>query len=544
MADKVKINFCAPRELMSLPGIGRQLCDSIMDLREAKGNITLDDLVRVKYLQVTEQLVAKLDFEPYQVGPSTDTSTEDVYARIGQAINNSRLRGPPSQYQPPLTPSRQPPNMQAGSSDLQQGFSAYAGLTGPQGPSMQGTQPYPLGQMAFPLNAPAPYPWPQIGPFDPSIPPTWQQTGSFDPSFPTNAQVRQPSVRVKTEGDFQNFNRGGGVQGKTHSENRDRQQSRSDWLPKGLSFDPAKTTWEAFYLKFKSFAREKHWSSADCKSKLMYILEGKAAEYFASLHEREPDLPYYDVIERMEARFAFRELQETSQLAFLNCSQNREEKVEDWADRVLTLATKAYKSLPDEHIQKQAVLRFCHGCYDKKAGLHAANKMPTRMEEAIDCIKWFQYNQQIFQAKKGVSMVGEYQSFDIPESHAWATTLQDNRSRPRDRYMSYKGQRDTSSTSLAEQKDTAKSDKGLEDRVNSLEEMFRQVLLKLDKAPERRGGYSSRSPSPSRRDGSPMRCFQCNEEGHFKRDCPNRKRVSFSMPKKEAEDLNDSGSDH
>ena len=97
--------------------------------------------------------------------------------------------------------------------------------------------------------------------------------------------------------------------------------------------------------------------------------------------------------------------------------------------------------------------------------------------------------------------------------------------------MSYKGQRDTSSTSLAEQKDTAKSDKGLEDLVNSLEEMFRQVLLKIDKAPERRGGYSSRSPSPSRRDGSPMRCFQCNEEGHFKRDCPNRKRVSFNMPK-------------
>ena len=150
---------------MSLPGIGRQLCDSIMDLREAKGNITLDDLVHVKYLQVTEQLVANLDFEPYQVGQNSDTSTEDVYARIGQAINNSRLRGPPSPYQTQLTPGRQPPNMQRGSSDLglQQGFSAYAGLTGPQGPSMQGSQTYPLGQMAFPHNAPVPYPWPQIG---------------------------------------------------------------------------------------------------------------------------------------------------------------------------------------------------------------------------------------------------------------------------------------------------------------------------------------------------------------------------------------------
>ena len=42
----------------------------------------------------------------------------------------------------------------------------------------------------------------------------------------------------------------------------------------------------------------------------------------------------------MEARFAFRELQETSQLAFLNCMQTKEEKIEEWVDRVLTLATR------------------------------------------------------------------------------------------------------------------------------------------------------------------------------------------------------------
>ena len=34
----------------------------------------------------------------------------------------------------------------------------------------------------------------------------------------------------------------------------------------------------------------KKWSSPECKSNLMYVLEGKAAEFFASLHEREPTL--------------------------------------------------------------------------------------------------------------------------------------------------------------------------------------------------------------------------------------------------------------
>ena len=151
-----------------------------------------------------------------------------------------------------------------------------------------------------------------------------------------------------------------------------------------------------FCMKFDNYGREHHWSSQECKSNLMYILEGKAAEFFASVHAREPELPFYDIVRKLEARFAFRELQETSQLAFMNATQGKDEKVEDWADSVLTLATRAYKKLPDDHIQKQAMMRFCHGCYDKKAGMHAANKMLERIEEAIDCVRWYQYNQQMF----------------------------------------------------------------------------------------------------------------------------------------------------
>ena len=77
-----------------------------------------------------------------------------------------------------------------------------------------------------------------------------------------------------------------------------------------------------------------------------------------TLHELSPNMAYYDVISKMKARFVSRELAETSQLAFMNCFQTRNEKIEEWAGRVLTLATKAYKNLPDEHIPKQAVMRF------------------------------------------------------------------------------------------------------------------------------------------------------------------------------------------
>ena len=82
------------------------------------------------------------------------------------------------------------------------------------------------------------------------------------------------------------------------------------------------------------------------------------------IHRREPTLPFYDIIRRLESGFGYRELQETSNLAFMNSGQTKDEKMKEWADKVLKLAIRAFRGLPDEHIQKQAVLRCCHGYYN------------------------------------------------------------------------------------------------------------------------------------------------------------------------------------
>ena len=42
---------------MSLPGIGAKVADKILELRDAKGDLELDDLNQVPYLRLTPQLI-------------------------------------------------------------------------------------------------------------------------------------------------------------------------------------------------------------------------------------------------------------------------------------------------------------------------------------------------------------------------------------------------------------------------------------------------------------------------------------------------------
>ena len=79
-------------------------------------------------------------------------------------------------------------------------------------------------------------------------------------------------------------------------------------FPKYLSFDPSKSKWSDFYRKFEHYAKEKHWSSQECRSNLKYVLQGKAADYLAYLNELVPNLPYYDLIMQMEQHMESQDL--------------------------------------------------------------------------------------------------------------------------------------------------------------------------------------------------------------------------------------------
>ena len=164
-------------------------------------------------------------------------------------------------------------------------------------------------------------------------------------------------------------------------------------LPKNLSYD-GKTNWLAFKQKFTRYATACEWTSEECLNCLCWCLTDKAADFYAILMERNEHLTYRRLMCRLEKRFGIKELAETAQARFRQATQASGESLEDWADRILTLATKAFKMLPKHYSSKQAVIRFCEGLLDREAGLRVGMDKPANIEQAINSIRWYQHLQQ------------------------------------------------------------------------------------------------------------------------------------------------------
>ena len=165
--------------------------------------------------------------------------------------------------------------------------------------------------------------------------------------------------------------------------------SKPPVLPKNLVFD-GKSNWTLFKQKFESYAAAAGWTDDKKTDMLNWGLKGKAADFYVLLCNMNEDLSYKHLISEFGKRFKREELPETLQARFQNECQDESETLRDWADRILTLAAKAYKDLPEAWIRRHAIIRFCMGCLDLDAGQHACIQQPKSFEEAMDKMEWFQ----------------------------------------------------------------------------------------------------------------------------------------------------------
>ncbi|KAH3779815.1 hypothetical protein DPMN_157622 [Dreissena polymorpha] len=161
-------------------------------------------------------------------------------------------------------------------------------------------------------------------------------------------------------------------------------------LPKALQFD-GRSNWPVFRGKFEGYAKLNRWSDEESAECLAWCLIGKASDFYAVLTEGNTKAQYADLMQRLEERFGAKELPATAQGRFQVAHQASGESLEDWSDRVLTLATKAFRDLPSKYATEQAVAEFCQGLSDKEAGKHVSLQVPTSMGDAMNKIKMHNY---------------------------------------------------------------------------------------------------------------------------------------------------------
>ena len=242
---------------------------------------------------------------------------------------------------------------------------------------------------------------------------------------------------------------------------------------KALRFD-GKTNWLSFKKKFDSYRKVMRWSEEESKDYLIWSLEGKALDFLTITKiDLEKD-SFRKIMKRLETRFGVKEFTETSKAKFRQAFHKQDESLEDWADRVMTLATPAFVDLPEDHLKKEAIARFCQGCTDKEAAKHACFEQPETMEEALNLVKHHQY---ISQAVGGKKAKREYEaSVNAVQSPSEARVEQLIRSALRD----FAAKLQESSTSLS---------------------------------------TSSETEEKAKKKKSSSQCFFCKKFGHFKKDC-------------------------
>ena len=123
--------------------------------------------------------------------------------------------------------------------------------------------------------------------------------------------------------------------------------------PKALRFD-GKSNWLSFKKKFDSYKKVMKWTEEESKDYLMWSLEGKALDFLTITKIDLEKYSFRKIMKKLETRFGVKELTETSKAKFRQAFQKQDESLEDWADRVMTLATPAFVDLPEDHLKKRS----------------------------------------------------------------------------------------------------------------------------------------------------------------------------------------------
>lgn len=274
-------------------------------------------------------------------------------------------------------------------------------------------------------------------------------------------------------------------------------------LPKFDGKPDSVVDWTAFIVQFERLALRHNWDVVECLDNLIDCLRDHALLFYSRLpvHVRDD---YRELRDRLAARFstmddapaARRKLQEAKQLP--------EEPLEEYAARVQQLVNIGYPETALVTIQALTVDAFLKGCRDKNTAFLTLNSNPATIDEALRRMISTSTNHKVMFGTSSVSKIRQVVRFeesqDPPHPAVRAVQIGDEQW-----------------NSVGKRCSTIEGD--VADLKQDMKQM-KSSLVELTKMLQRRSDAARRSRSPSPKGGD--RCFNCQEIGHFSRECPRK----------------------
>ena len=194
---------------------------------------------------------------------------------------------------------------------------------------------------------------------------------------------------------------------------------------------------------------------------------------------------------------------------------------------MLSLATKTFRNLPEDHIYTQAIWRLCQSCCDKEAGKHTAMAKPKSIEEVIDKIKWYDHTTKSMFGKT----VLKRELFSESDNDDTYTAVNTVKFAPVNRKPQL----------VAENESIKSMEAQIKILVDNMQ-LLQTKVLDMKKAKQRTDenvGQQRQRPRERRT------CYNCNQSGHFIKDFRRPPRLSaHRQPKREGTVKKPQGADH